>query len=144
MEEGIETTGRRTFDLLQEILEYHEVPFKIDVGGSMISVSGLPGQTFELTLEDDGTESAVSAPESGWHYHFDNPTDATSVFMFLLVGTYEVITTRRGEKFYSSFIRDSELGKKAYQTIVGFPNPFKKATTQVYRNQVVVNLREPD
>ena len=130
--------GKQTLDLVRDTLTEYNIPFTNDDIGAKIYVLDLPGQTFGLTLCDEGTESVIFANEASWHFHYNDANEARAVFMNLLEGHCEIETTYRGSSFQSTILQEHNGDFKAYYTRALFNNPFKKLTSKVFRNQVKI------
>lgn len=128
------TTGADALKLVRETLERLDIPFE-QPSEAVLRVADLEGQTFSLELSDDGNEASLLAEGTGWHWHFDQVTDAHNAFLNLLDGQMQIVTSFRGDKFCSAELTKPGSEWRGYSIRV-LANPFKSLTTRVFSNQV--------
>ena len=128
--------GEMALDLVRTSFKKLGIESYLEVDGPMIRVKTLPGQSFAMTIVDDGIEATIFADEASWHTHCSSPDSAHSIFMDLLSGVLEIETCMKGSSFHSAVIREQGGEWQGESIRVLFSNPFKKTTSRIFRNAV--------
>ncbi len=106
----------------------------------LLKISGAPGQTFDIEIEDDGNEATLWIDVAHFHTHFERyvpPETAVEVVKNLLTGASAVQARYRGKQWIESQIT-GELGAHVGSFSLNPFRRFMRERIETFENKVVL------